>query len=110
MKMTTVMQVKVCKSWGMKKVVLQKRKILSAIINPLMHGHYYEVLVNGKNFLRIKSLAPGRFRVINLRLSLSLNTKAEEPTGWDTHVKWWQISGQNHRLLFLIRCLKNNII
>jgi alpha-L-fucosidase 2 len=57
---------------------------------PTYNGHYYEVLIQWEKFSGNKII--GTWTISGdkpLKLS-ALNTKAAEPTGWNTHVSWWK--------------------
>ncbi|MBO9675107.1 MAG: glycoside hydrolase N-terminal domain-containing protein [Sphingobacteriaceae bacterium] len=57
---------------------------------PTYQGHYYEVLVQWRKLPDgniIGSWTISNDRVATLAL---ISATAKEPTGWDTHVKWWK--------------------
>jgi alpha-L-fucosidase 2 len=57
---------------------------------PTYNGHYYEVLIEWKKSSAYRIIGTWTISSDQPATSLSLNTKAEEPAGWKTHVKWWR--------------------
>jgi len=57
---------------------------------PTYEGHYYEVLVQWKLFGKNKLI--GSWTITNNKPAALpvLNTQANEPTGWDSHIRWWK--------------------
>ncbi|MCU7548293.1 glycoside hydrolase family 95 protein [Chitinophagaceae bacterium LB-8] len=57
---------------------------------PTYNGHYYEVLVHWKTFPGNKMI--GAWTISNNQPAVlpALNTAAKEPTGWNTHIRWWK--------------------
>ncbi len=55
---------------------------------PMADGHFYEVLINWK---KINNKIIGSWTVTkDIIASIKpISTTAKEPTGWDTHIKWW---------------------
>jgi alpha-L-fucosidase 2 len=57
---------------------------------PTYQGHYYEVLVQWKKLAKGKVI--GSWTISNDQVATLpiISPTAKEPTGWDTHSKWWK--------------------
>ncbi|WP_316783422.1 glycosyl hydrolase family 95 catalytic domain-containing protein [Pedobacter frigiditerrae] len=55
---------------------------------PMTDGHFYEVLITWQ---KIKNKIIGSWTVTKDTEAViaPISTTAKEPTGWDTHIKWW---------------------
>ncbi|KQM77236.1 hypothetical protein ASE74_18505 [Pedobacter sp. Leaf216] len=57
---------------------------------PTYQGHYYEVLVQWKKLAKGKLI--GSWTISNDKVASlpSITANAKQPTGWNTHTKWWK--------------------
>jgi alpha-L-fucosidase 2 len=74
---------------GYKKGTITKTKNSIRYHQPTWQNNYYEVLVQWYNLPGNKII--GQWTISNNKLATLVkpNFKLKEPTGWPTHIKWW---------------------
>ena len=75
---------------GYKKGTVTKTATSIRYHQPTWNGHYYEVLVQWKQFSAHHII--GQWTISNNTRAVLpvLNTLAKEPTGWNSHTAWWK--------------------
>lgn len=75
---------------GYKKGTVTKTATSIRYHQPTWNGHYYEVLVQWKQFSAHHII--GQWTISNNAPAVLpvLNTQAKEPTGWNIHIAWWK--------------------
>jgi alpha-L-fucosidase 2 len=75
-------------SLGYTKGVVTKGKNFLRYHQPAWNGNYYEVLVQ---WTRMSNKLIGQWTITYNKKAVlpSLNFALKEPTGWDTHIAWW---------------------
>ena len=75
---------------GYKKGTVTKTANSIRYHQPTWNGHYYEVLVQWKQFSAQHII--GQWTISNNAPAVLpvLNSLAKEPTGWNTHTAWWK--------------------
>ncbi len=57
---------------------------------PTWNGNYYEVLVQWKKFSSKNIIGSWTISINKKAFLTLLNTSKKEPTGWASHIKWWE--------------------
>ena len=57
---------------------------------PTYEGHFYEVKIRWQKFPGNKIIGGWVIEKDKAAILKPFNTKAKEPTGWDTHTAWWK--------------------
>jgi alpha-L-fucosidase 2 len=74
---------------GYKKGIITKTSNSVRYHQPAWNGNYYEVLVKWKKFTTTKIIGSWTISVNKRAVLPPLDPAQKEPTGWPSHLKWW---------------------